>query len=161
MCMCDKPNINGQPGYSWDGKTGGVYPVRPPVLLDGEELIYDEPGRCGGQDSHCHHFRLVKRHGDYVVVVRHGGGEERFRIASHRPGATPLVESMERMDSNGRYWSLHLLYYSMAEAALTAQEQERMRWTAAAAEKRIKLRRRNGGIRVDIMPQQVESFPTA
>jgi hypothetical protein len=43
--MCGKPTINGEPGYSWDGKSVYTRPIDAPALREGDELIYDEPGR--------------------------------------------------------------------------------------------------------------------
>ncbi len=82
MCCCGQPTINGTPGaYSWDGKTWSTRQPEPPPLQEGDTLLYDEPGRCGGIDHHSHHFRLVRRqYGGHVVLVRHGGGDERFGI---------------------------------------------------------------------------------
>src|SRR5688572_9405566 len=85
MCMCGKPTINGEPGYSWDGKSIGVRPVDPPALADGDVLVYDGPGRCGGLDCHSHHFRLVMDSGRAFLLVQHGGGDERIQLGSvHR-----------------------------------------------------------------------------
>jgi hypothetical protein len=57
---------------SWDGKNVGTREVDAPALLDGDVLLFDEPGRCGGLDSHCYHYRVVKRAG-LSLLVRHGG----------------------------------------------------------------------------------------
>jgi hypothetical protein len=84
MCMCAEPNINGQPGYSWDGKHIGTREVDPPELADGDVLLCDEPGRCGGLDSHCHHYRVVQHYGSVELLVRHGGGQERIRLSNAR-----------------------------------------------------------------------------
>jgi len=152
MCMCGKPVINGQPGYSWNGNGTSVYPVNPPELKADDTLIYDEPGRCGGLDSHCHHFRLVKdRWGDVAILVRHGGGDERFSIAKYMPGMTQLLAAMERQDTNGRYWFMHLLHSIHHNAESAAKSRERGIWAMAAIEKRIKVRRRNGQTRAEIV----------
>ena len=52
MCCCGKPIVNGEFGYKWQPNDApGVRESDPPELCDGDELIYDEPGRCGGLDS--------------------------------------------------------------------------------------------------------------
>jgi hypothetical protein len=158
MCMCEKPTINGQPGYRWNTKDESVYPVNPPKLIEGDVLLFDEPGRCGGCDSHSHHFRLVNRRADYWVLVRHGGGEEAFRLASHRVGTVPMIEAMSRMDTHQRYWTLHLLYYIHHESSQKARDEEGGRWMLAAMEKRIKVRKsRRPGVapQVKIIPKIV------
>jgi hypothetical protein len=144
MCMCGKPTINGQPGYSWDGKSTGVRPVNAPALADGDSLVYDEPGRCGGLDSHCHHFRLVLNGCHAAMLVRHGGGDERFEMAKYLPGVNHLVDALRAADTHGRYWILHLLYKIHSDAADKAKQDERTKWASAAIEKRIKVRRRRG-----------------
>lgn len=148
MCCCGKPTINGEPGYSWDGKRFGVRPPNPPELQEGDVLLYDEPGRCGGgTDSHCHHFRLVKNHFGFVyLLVRHGGGDERISLGSTRNGLKTLVA----LDSGERYWMLQMLYHVQADAARAARQKECEKWSNAAAEKRIKTRRLKDRVRVTI-----------
>lgn len=91
MCMCGKPTLNGQPGYSWNGARPGIYPINPPDLREGDELLYDEPGRCGGLDSHSYHLRVVRaRYGGCVLLVRHGGGDEAVNLgAAEMPTQSP------------------------------------------------------------------------
>ena len=107
MCCCGKPNVNGTPGaYSWDGMTWSTRQPSPPDMRDGDVLLYDEPGRCGGLDCHAYHFRLVKAGAYHDVLVRHGGGDERFSLCGT---GRLMVPSLEALDSNGRYWLLHTL----------------------------------------------------
>src|SRR5438876_8662678 len=82
MCYCGKPVVNGELGFRYDF-TGGtaVYPVNPPEFTEDEILVYDEPGRCGGLDSHSHHYRIVRSHGSLCLLVKHGGGQERIRLS--------------------------------------------------------------------------------
>lgn len=151
MCCCGKPNINGQPGYSWDGKSFGTRPIAPPALAEGDELSYDEPGRCGGVDSHSHHFRVVKaQFGGWFLLVRHGGGDERISLGfrSFVPGI------MRDMDSNARYWLLQNIYNIQADAVRVANDKKESAWRQAAAEKRIKTRKQpnRGMVKVWIDP---------
>lgn len=147
MCMCGKPTINGEPGYSWDGVRKGVYPVNPPEPAIGDVLLYDEPGRCGGLDSHSHHVRLVKSHGRLILLVRHGGGDERINL-----GCVSQIslrdEVLSAMDSNARYWLLKTIYSVHREATSEARESERAKWLKAAAEKRIKTRKLGDKVKV-------------
>jgi hypothetical protein len=102
MCCCGKPSINGQPNaYSWDGKSYSTRAPNAPDLMEGDELIYDLPGRCGGMDSHCHHLRLVKaRFGGYALLVRHGGGDERLPFGRDKLMAAPL-EALDETRATG------------------------------------------------------------
>jgi hypothetical protein len=144
MCCCGKPTVNGEPGYSWDGKTIGAYPPNPPSLDDGDILIHDEPGRCGGIDSHSHHFRVViGRQGGFALLVRHGGGDERIDLGQ-RHGVNALMQ----LDSNARYWLLQCLYHVLSDSMRTAANERETLWRKAAAEKRIKTRKTRGGVRV-------------
>lgn len=151
MCMCGKPTINGEPGYSWDGKTVSTRPVAPPDLGDGDTLLYDEPGRCGGLDSHSHHLRVVKgRFGGHALLVRHGGGDERIDLG---PAFRLALDALANMDSNSRYWLLLSLYHVQSRAKDEASSGVRAHWRQAAAEKRIKTRKVQHGVKVWIEPK--------
>jgi len=145
MCCCGKPTINGEPGYSWDGKSFSTWPVNPPDLAEGDELIYDEPGRCGGLDCHSHHFRLVKGLVYTYLLVRHGGGDERITLPV--TGGL-MVPSMSVMDSNSRYWLLHMLYSIHRDGDFETAQRTGAYWRKAAAEKRIKTRKVRSGVKV-------------
>jgi hypothetical protein len=142
MCCCpEHPNINGQPGYSWDGKSIGTRPIHAPPLAEGDALIFDEPGRCGGIDAHSHHFRLVKNGRHYLLLVQHGGGAERIRLDCIAAMAMRAV-SASGMDTHGRFWLLHTLYSLRRDATEAGAAATREIWRQAAAEKRIKTRKR-------------------
>lgn len=156
MCRCEKPNVNGQPGYSWDG-TPGICPINPPDLRDGDELIYDEPGRCDGIDSHCHHFRVVNRnYGELVLLVRNGNGDHSFplrRTQSYPRNSIKLALDAVP-DSNARYWLLQNLYHMMSAVKSEATSIERGKWNKAIRENRLKIRSKKGVKYADILPEQ-------
>lgn len=148
MCCCAQPNVNGTPGYQWSpSDKPSVRPVNPPTLQEGEVLLYDEPGRCGGQDSHCHHYRITAgRHP--MLLVRHGGGEERIRLSNPQQ----VLRALEMLDSQGRYWLLNALYHAQADARRAGANAMDAVWHKAAAERRIKVRkvRNTDLVRVEI-----------
>ena len=150
MCCCNEPNINGQKNaYSWDGKTFSTYPPNPPALADNDELLYDEPGRCGGTDSHSHHVRVIHpRFGGYVLAVRHGGGDEHVPLGHD----AKLIRALANMDSDGRYWLLIRIFHIWKNATHAAAEKTAAAWRSAAAEKRIKTRKTRAGVKVWINP---------
>ncbi len=159
MCCCGKPTINGMPGaYSWDGKNYSTRQPMPPDLREIDALLWDEPGRCGGIDAHSHHFRLVKTsYPDFVLLVRHGGGDERIDLGCTARFVLPALESL---DSNGRYWLLHTLYSVHSSAERHASQERDSVWQKAAAEKRIKVRKLRGrnAVRVSIeTPRPLET----
>jgi hypothetical protein len=152
MCCCASPNINGQPGYSWDGQNIGTRPIAPPALLEGDVLLYDEPGRCGGMDSHCHHYRLVKHMGSTVLLVRHGGGDERQRLSL--PDSKRGFDVFAAMDSNTRYWVLNAMHHAAKNAERAAQNTEAGKWRKAFVDGRLKKRKLPArGIKVWIEPE--------
>lgn len=139
MCCCGQPTVNGQPGYRWNDPKAepGVYPVNPPTLEERDVLLYDEPGRCGGQDSHSFHYRVVLAVG-CDLLVKHGGGEQRIRLSNPRG----IRDALALLDSNGRYWVLNAIFHAQNNAAQQARDAERLIWRRAAAEKRIRTRKR-------------------
>jgi hypothetical protein len=150
MCMCQyhngEPNVNGTPGYAWNTKENRVRPIDPPDLDEFDTMLADLPGRCGGLDSHSHHFRVVKRFGSHYLLVRHGGGDER-----HSLGVQPdAVKRMLTMDDDSMYWQLQMIYHVQDTSARKAAEEERRTWSKAAAEKRIRTRKRRGSSSVKV-----------
>lgn len=151
MCCCGKPIINGQPGYKWRPEHSGVYSLNPPELGEYDTLVYDEPGRCGGVDCHSHHYRVVKRFSQLALLVRHGGGDERIKLHETKS----FRDLLASLDSDGRYWLLHTIYYSYHDGRDLARDQTESKWRQAAAEKRIKTRkvRGQGSVKVWIEPK--------
>ena len=84
-------------GYKWNNPSGqaSVYPVNPPKLADGDTLVRDLPGRCGGQDSHSYHYCLVRSAGSLNLLVRHGGGDERIRLSGPIGNTLATLNSTE------------------------------------------------------------------
>lgn len=149
MCCCGKPTVNGTPGYKWQpNDTPIIRPVHPPTLGEGDNLLYDEPGRCSEHtDAHSHHYRLTQWH----LLVCHGGGEERIIINSKE-----ILPILANLDSNGRYWLFSSIYRAYSEGERKAQDKERLKWTRAAAEKRIKTRKLRNSVAVKVW---IESKP--
>lgn len=150
MCCCKTANVNGTPGYSWDGKTFSTRPVDPPDP-NGANILFDEPGRCGGQDSHSYHYRIVGAASGAcfpTLLVKHGGGEETIRLSNGKQ----VFRALEMLDSNGRYWLLNALYHAQSDARQAGREAIDSLWRRAAAEKRIKVRKVRGQdvVRVEI-----------
>lgn len=145
MCCCGTPTINGQTGYKWQpNDSPSIRPVNPPALLDGETLLRDEPGRCGGLDSHCHHYRITTRHGNYWLLARNGGGDE--RIALFKPEADALF----KLDSTPCYWILGAIFHANRDGKRNAASTVDLKWRKAAAEKRIKTRKLRGAAGVKV-----------
>lgn len=133
MCFHDKPTINDE---AW----------RAPKLADGDVLLHDEPGRCGGLDHHSHHFRVVKSSSSVYLLVRHGGGDERIRLFPHKA----LPSFFEAMDSTARYWILATIYAAYRDGEEDGRGSECAMWRKAAVERRIKTRKQRGTDRVKV-----------
>jgi len=147
MCCCDKPNVNGEMGYKWQPNDAPrVRPVDPPTLQDGEVLLYDEPGRCGGIDSHSYHYRVIKDCGTLYLLAKHGAGEDRIRLSLYNNQEEVLVP----LSSNDRYWLLNVIHHTNREALQRGEAVEKWKWQTAAAEKRIKTRKQRNSPRVDV-----------
>lgn len=152
MCFCEKPTINGTaPVKTCFEYPASSYQPNPPALQEDESLLFDEPGRCGGIDSHAYHYRVAKWHSIYFLLVRHGGGDERLRLHLYGRG---LVEALTLMGSNTRYWILNETYQVHSDAKDEATAETSSTWRKAAAEKRIKTRKQpsRGVVKVWIEP---------
>lgn len=153
MCNCDKPNINGQFGYKWNDDNEHTRQISAPELKDDDKVLYDLPGRCGRTDSHCHHFTVVERMWNTVLLVRHGGGEESFNIGSksHRRGLADAIDNAA--NDNERYWLVQTLYHTISGIERGSAEKERGTWKRAAAQGRLKIRSRKGNKYAEILPE--------
>lgn len=136
MCACKEPNINGTFGYSWDGRTTGKYPVNPPDIGQNDSLIFDEPGRCGGIDSHAHHYRVVFDGYTFYLVIS-GAETIRVRLANGKA----VVAALQQLDSNGRYWLLNAISHTAIDYDFKGYETANKLWQRAAVEKRIRTRK--------------------
>lgn len=151
MCCCGKPVVNGEFGYKWNNDMPGVYPVNAPELEPDDQLLRDEPGRCGGSDSHSHHYRLVKApiFGP-VLLVRHGGGQERIKLSG------PITDTLLALDSTALYWTLGAIYHAYSDGGHQARSATAQTWRKAAAEKRIKTRKQRGGDGVKVWIERAD-----
>lgn len=133
------------PGYSWDGRTTGIYPVAPPALKDRDVLLFDEPGRCGGMDSHSHHYRIVTDCG-LALLVAHGGGEERMRLSlpSVRDGQGGGAAILAALDSNARYWILNAIYHAHSDGKHEGETKAREQYVSAFIAGRLRKRKSPG-----------------
>jgi len=154
MCCCDKPNVNGELGYKWQpNDRPSVRRPDPPILTGHDTLLHDEPGRCGGQDSHCHHYRVIG--GTWLALLyKNGGGEGRIRLSNSK-AMRPILDAL---DSNGRYWLLNSIYHAYDDGKMNGAGRMDEEWRRAAVEKRIKTRKlpHNRGVKVWREPERIQ-----
>lgn len=156
MCMCEKNNVNGEPGYKRPGDPQNVRQPLPPKVDDNDEMMYDLPGRCGKVDSHSYHFIVTKNYRNALsLYVRHGGGQEKFFIGyiegKIRTGIAEVINNA--LDDDARYWFILTLYRTLSDARREARNEEREGWKRAARENRLKLRTRKGHKYAEILPE--------
>lgn len=152
MCCCKEHHVNGTPGlYSWDGNRFSTRDAEPPDIGKDDDLLRDEPGRCiKGLDSHSHHLRLVKqRYGGHALLVRHGGGTERHPLGH---GSERIAGVLATLDSDACYLFMLQMVGLLRDAADRARNETATRYAQAFVDKRLKTRRRQGRISVDILP---------
>ena len=123
-------------------KNWGAEPFRAPDLSEGDTLIYSECGRV--LDNTCyrsHYFRLVRgQYGGYYLLVKHGGGQERTKIAySNR-----IIPSLENLDSDARYFIFHTMHRIELEARTLAVENTASKYRAAFVNGKLKKRKLRG-----------------
>lgn len=152
MCCCGKPIINGELGYKWQPNDApSVRQPNPPPLGERDELLYDEPGRCGGLNSHCHHYRLVLSGSMLDLLVRHGSGDERITLSTKKT----LLETFKSLDPTARYWMLNCIHHTHREGKARGVSDTSFYWRKAASEGRIKTRKLRGqsGVKVTVLPE--------
>ncbi len=140
---------------------------RAPSVPDGEEIIFDEPGRVlnrgaygpGGGNAVCcrsHYFRVTKAHSFYILRVKHGGGEEQCSLKYDKR----IIDALALMDSDSRFWMLWAFMDVKKDAEIATREAVNAKWQAAAAQKRIKTRKMRDGVKVWIVPAiTLENYP--
>lgn len=144
MCCCGKPVMNGTLGFKWQPSDAvSIYPLNPPELLNNDQLLFDEPGRCfNGLDSHSHHYRLVKNNGIFYILVRNGLGD--YRVDLDSSSRTVWIETFEKNDSDNRYLIMQSIYNLYYRSVSLTEMKCNQKWAKAYTEKRIKIRRKKG-----------------
>jgi hypothetical protein len=152
MCCCGQPVINGHYGYKWQpNDTPSIRQPYPPEIDEGDVLLYDGPGRCGGLDAHCHHYRVIRRFSSFYLLVQHGGGKEEIRLST----TGHFRDIFLTLDATSIYWLLHTLYYAHSDGKQQGAEQTRQYWQSAAIEKRIKTRKLRDRVKLWVEPRVI------
>lgn len=129
-------------------KNWGAEEWRAPQLEEGDTLLFSECGRVvkahtyghdrDGIDYRSHYFRIVKRHGACYLLVKHGGGQEGFRL-DYR-----AAQFFAPLDSTERYLLMHTFYNTHAHARRSATRETAETYQRAFAEGRLKKRKVRG-----------------
>jgi len=139
----------------------GAEECRAPTIYEGDELLFSECGRVikartyghdgNGIDYRSHYFRIVKRSGRAFLLVKHGGGEERFEIDYN---AKRAAQFFEPFDSNQRYLLMHMLFQIYKHAQRAASEETAAKYKQAFVNGRLKKRKMP---RSDVVKVWIES----
>jgi hypothetical protein len=130
---------------------------RAPSVEDGEEIIFDEPGRVLGRDAmgyngtdyRSHYFRVTRSKYDaYRLRVHHGGGEEAWSLGYNRS----TIDALGALDSDARYLLLHAIAKAHGESYRAGVQASAKKYTDAFLDGRLKKRRSQGRARVEIEP---------
>lgn len=119
---------------------------RSPACPDGDEVLFDEPGRVlvlkpEGNSDVCfraYHFRVTRRHGSATLRVRHGGGEESWRLPCG------MVRAFAAMTSDARYFAMHAIMDAHHESARGAAERTALTYREAFVNGRLRKRKVRG-----------------
>lgn len=132
---------------------------REPKPKENETVLFSEHGRIIGRtDFRSHWFVVVKEQfGRVHLLVKHGGGDERFELGYREN----CIGGIEALTSDQRFLLFWTFLDIKHDAERNAQDKERLRWSEAAAEKRIKTRKMPGQsrVRVTIAPKVLSSSP--
>lgn len=126
--------------------------LRFPALEEGEEVVFDEPGRIlpptteDGHSTDCrsHYFRVTKpKFAEYRLRVKHGGGEEWWNLDY----SDRTVFGLRQMDSDSRYRLLWLIM----DAHNAGERKGEDKYRKYFLEGRLKKRRKNGTTYVQVL----------
>lgn len=137
----------------------GAEPWRAPDLDKDDVLLFSECGRiikagtyghgANGIDYRSHYFSVVKGAHGYgcYLLVKHGGGQERFKI-DYSPERAVLFFTL--LDSNARYLLMHMLFSVAKDSAKIAADDAAAKWRAAFVNGTLKKRKVRGSDSVKV-----------
>lgn len=152
------PHVTDAQNYAWREREWR----RPPVN-EGEEVLIEEPGRVlppmsgEGLGTCCrsHYFLVVKpgKHGSPVLRVRHGGGDQQWRLSwdSER-----VIKGVQALDSDTRFRFLWMLMDAHNDSERNAEARTSHEYRQAFVDGRLKKRKKRGSndVRVWIEPKK-------
>lgn len=126
----------------------GAEPWRQPTELEGETVYFSECGRVMNRtDYRSHWFKLVRgKFGFVFLLVKHGGGEERFKLTYN----TKAAEALATLDSDARYLLLHMFFSVWRNTRSDARKETASKYSMAFVEGRLKKRKKQGRYIVSI-----------
>ena len=150
----------------YDPENYGSEPWREPKPEEGDTVIFSEFGRVLDKtDCRSHWFMMVKmQYGGYALLVKHGGGQERFNLGHlhfYRGDYSRIIRAMEAMDTDARYLMLYTFYDIQKDARRYERDKVTAELTSAFVEGRLKKRKIKGqaAYKVQVEPRQASINP--
>lgn len=128
---------------------------------DGDEELISEHGRVikHSDNSVCYRaywLTITKgEYGGYKLRVKHGGGEEAFDLGYRGKMLVRILSEIQSSDD--RYFTLFCMFQMASEAQENTRRETASKYSLAFVEKRLKKRRKNHKIYVDILPKQIQA----
>lgn len=114
-------------------------------------VFWRDGGR--GTDYGSHAIKLAQNDsGDLRILMHHGGGREVLAVPHFYDGGD-LRAMILGLPERLQYALLYTIWQAARNAREEAQAETRQKWAEAFAAKRIRKRRRNGMVRIEIMEQ--------
>jgi hypothetical protein len=141
-------------------KNWGAEPTRKPTIGEDEREVISECGRVVNNVDYRSHWLVVVRTGSgaYILLVKHGGGEERIPIGHYYRNI--WINALPQLDTNQRYLTLYTIYTAHKEARHAAIAETERYYHLAFLEGRMKRRKKNRKYYVQVLPPFAPEAPT-
>ena len=144
--------------YELDSENWGAEEWRKPSIPEDAVEIFSEYGRIiptregrHGVDYRSTWLLLFKyKVSGYRLRVKHGAGEETFDLGFH---PEPLIKALAMLTSDERYEAIYTIYRTSSDAEKTARQETATYYKTAFYEKRLKVKRRDKKIYVEVLPR--------
>jgi len=129
-----------------------------------ESRIFRWKGPSGGTDYGSHAIKLAKQRfgerlsGDLYILMHHGGGREVLRVPTFHDGGN-LEAAILALPERLQYALLYTIYQAASNARREAQRETATKYSKAFLEKRLKRKRRDNRIYVEIEPAPAPPSP--
>jgi hypothetical protein len=121
-------------------------------------VFNQQPNGNGGTCYGAFAIKLASREGsgeagrDLYILMHHGAGREVLKLPQFYDGGA-LRKAILAMPEREQYSLLFMIWKTANNARSEAQAETRQRWVSAIVQKRIRQKRRNGMVRVEIVAE--------
>ena len=112
-----------------------------------------KPDGNGGTCYGSHAIKFAENEfGDLRILMHHGAGREVLAVPRFYDGGD-LRAMILALPERLQYALLYTIWQTASNARTEAQGETRQKWVTAIVQKRIRQKRKNGMVRVEIMPE--------